>query len=151
MSGPHAAVMCMFLIVWSGTSLLEIIVTLVCPLHLWDRDWAGRHGTPYYFMFRCAILDDLCTLNGLHVSSHANSSDKNIIKSKTREKSVRRNEDRAIVWGCCQQIHWLFSGVCLALAFCCSHVVTFIVLLKQVKWIHSGFYFLHRLISLQFN
>lgn len=63
-------------------------------------------------MFRCAILHDLCTLN---VSSHANSSDKNIIKSKTGEKSVRRDEERTMVWGCCQQIH-LFSGGCLALA-----------------------------------
>lgn len=116
MSGPHATLICMFLIVWSGTSLLEIIVILVCPLHIWDRDWAGRLGTPYYFMFRCAILHDLCTLNGMHVSSHANSSDKNIIKSKTGEKSVRRDEERTMVWCCCQQIHFLFSGGCLALA-----------------------------------
>ena len=75
-------------------------------------------------------LDNLCNLIGLQVPSHTTSSDKNTSRTKTREESVRKDQERAIVWGHHMQKHSLFRVVLLLSLHCtCCHFD-----LQQSRW-----------------
>lgn len=135
-----------------GTGILVVLLFLIAPSSRYQsRGWlmpiCGHVGLSSSFGIPphswCAIIEYLCKLNALQVLYHVTSRDKDTSKKQTWRKSLRRNEERAMVI----TFKVILNVVLLPLQCICCH---FHLLQSRWKGMVSVSW-LDRPISLKFN